>query len=193
MQVKIQLKGNKSTSWPNCKIVINNAEVFDNVVEDVQLLDFFFKEKEHNVLKIIHYGKQNSDTIVDENNKVVADKSLELIGIQINDVNVLKVNLYNFPFYVNWPPNKLREFLRNQLPVPQFIKQELYFGYNGTYEFTFNGDTQKEYFNQFWLDECQSNENQTLDNDLFDRFGKLVDINSSMNMTIYELENLIKK
>jgi hypothetical protein len=193
MQVKVQLKGNKSTAYPTCKIIINEVAYYDDFIEDIQILTFDIEPYEKNILKIEHYGKQNSDTIVNENNTIVADKSLELLGIKLNDVDVFKVNLYNCPFYVQWPPNKIREFLRNNKPIPNFIKQQLYFGFNGVYEFTFDGDIQKEYFNQFWLDECQSNENQTLQDNRFNRFGELVDINAPINMTIYELEKLIKK
>lgn len=192
MEVKLRLKGSKSTNWPTCKIVINDFEYYDGEIEGEQTLHFTIQPKELNVLQIIHYGKQNSDTIVNEEQQIIADKSLELQGITLDHVKIMTVNLYNCPFYVQWPASKIREYFRKGLEPPTMLKQQLYFGFNGTYEFTFNGDICKEYFNQFWLDECQSNENQTLENNKFNRLGEYVDINAPLNMTIYELEKLIK-
>lgn len=193
MEIKLRLKGSMSTGWPTCKIIINDVVHYDGIIENDQTISFAIQPRDLNILQIVHYGKQNSDTIVNEQHQIIADKSLELQGITLDNVEVMTVNLYNCPFYVQWPSSKLREFMRKGEEPPNFIKQQLYFGFNGTYEFTFNGDLQKEYFNQFWLDECQSNENQTLENDKFNRLGEYVDINAPLNMTIYELEKLIKQ
>lgn len=191
MQMQISIKGNPANNvYPSCKILINNIELYNDFVIDKKDIELSFDAQEINTLNIIHYDKKSTDTVV-ENGTIVEDKSLELIAVKIEHLNILEVNLYNCPFYVDWPIYKIREYAKQGTQPPQYLKQSLYFGYNGNYELKFFGNLDKEYFNQFWLNECQSNEMQTLDNDLFNQFGNLVDINAKFSLSIYDLEKML--
>lgn len=195
MRIEIKLKGSKSRDrWPLCKILLNNEILFSGEITDIQTLLFDVAKNETNKLEIVHHDKVQEDTIFDENYNVISDRSIELLGIKLDQYDMFINNLLDFPFYVQWPPSKIREFLRKGETPPTFIKKNLYFGYNGTYQFDFFGDSKREFFNQFWLDEVQSNEYQTKVKDnteIFNRYGEEVDINVKMCLNIYDLEKLI--
>ena len=102
MYIKIKLTGNSSReNFPLGKIFINQHLLFDGMLKNTVNLNFNVDEKylrETNVLSIEHYGKNNRDTVVDKDNNIIEDKSIELIKLQINDVLIyfsdVKISLY---------------------------------------------------------------------------------------------------
>ena len=84
MQVKITLKGNKSNNrLPLVKIRINDELLYDSSIENEVTLTFNITTKTNNNLEIEHYNKQNNDTLVDTDGKIISDLSVELKSIEI--------------------------------------------------------------------------------------------------------------
>ena len=198
MYIKIKLTGNSSReNFPLGKIFINQHLLFDGMLKNTVNLNFNVDEKylrETNVLSIEHYGKNNRDTVVDKDNNIIEDKSIELIELQINDVKILDTVLHSKPFYVFWPVNLVKDFHDKNEEVPAFITNNLYFGFNGRYDFDFSKNITKEYYNQFWLDEEQAHFNQTLvenNNEVFYRDGEFVEVDRAQDLSIFDLEKII--
>lgn len=195
MQIKIVLKGNKSNNRsPTVMIRINSELLYNETIDATTEIVLDVVANSSNVLEIEHYGKLNRDTVVDADGKIVSDLSVELVSIEIDHIQVLQTVLYNMPFYVNWPENIVADYQqRGELP-PEYITNNLYFGFNGTYKLDFTNDVAVEYYRQFWLDECQAHANQTLvfnDSEVFNRSGETVAVNQDGNFTIYDLERVV--
>jgi len=162
MKIKIVLKGNSSTNKnPMSKITINNQDYFDGEVVGERDFIFYFNPIENNTLQIEHYNKTNDDTIVDQSGKIISDLSIELMSIHIDGVEILDTVLYSMPYYVKWPQNIVEDYRSKNQELPEYIENNLYFGFNGVYKFAFSDNVVVEYYKQFWLDEVQAHKNQT--------------------------------
>jgi len=147
-----------------------------------------------NVLSIEHYNKTNDDTIVDDSNNIVADLSVELLGITIDNNSILHTVLHTMPFYVNWPENIIADYQEKDETPPEFITNNLYFGFNGVYKFNFTNNSDIDYFTTFWLDEAQAHANQTETADgeeVFKRMGETVTISKDSDFTIHDLKRMV--
>lgn len=197
MKIKIKLLGNQSNNkTPTVKISINDTEFYCGTVENTQEFVFYFEPKESNTLCIEHYNKNNEDTVVDANGDIVEDLSVELKSIYIDDVEILETVLFSMPYYVNWPENIVADYQQKGETPPEYIDNNLYFGFNGTYKFAFSDNVIVEYYKQFWLDEVQAHKNQTQklqDSEVFERMGEKVAIDENSDFTIYDLEKLVLK
>ena len=78
MEIKLRLKGSMSTGWPTCKIIINDVVHYDGTIENDQTISFTIQPHDLNILQIVHYGKQNSDTIVNEQHQITAVRNNQL-------------------------------------------------------------------------------------------------------------------
>lgn len=201
MKIQLQLNGHYSNNGPYCLIEINNNICWKGLLDEgINNLEFDIPGKKQNILRIHHLMKSNEDTIVDVNGNIVADKAIELKSIFIEQVKILDTVLYNKNYYVNWPDNLKQDFIDKGQDVPAFIKNTLFFGFNGYYEFDFVGDFLKQYYRQFWENEEQAHNNQTrlisVDGEqveAFDRFGEDTAIGQEFDLTIYDLEKLIQQ
>lgn len=197
MKAKVQIKGNSANHKdPMVKISVNDKEYYQGTVD--KLLDFEcdFDPLDSNTLTVEHYNKTNQDTVVDAQGNITGDLSIELVSIHINDVEIMNTVLYSMPFFVQWPENILEDYRNKNQEPPEYIDNNLYFGFNGEYRFSFSGDVVAEYYNQFWLDEVQAHKNQTQKNnnsEVFERMGEKVAIDENSNFTIYDLEKLVLK
>ena len=200
MKISLNLKGHYSNSGPFCLIEINGEIFYRSFLnKGNNMLEFDFTPNEDNVLKIHHMLKTNDDTVVDNEGNIVADKAIELKSISIEQISVPDTVLYNKSYHVNWPENLKQNFLNEGKKVPDYIKNTLFFGFNGYYEFDFIGDFLKQYYRQFWENEDQSHNNQTklisVDSkqvEAFDRFGEETAINQEFELTIHDLKKIIE-
>jgi len=195
MKIEINLRGNSSHNKnPMAKIIVNDREYFNGEIIGQRDFIFYFEPNEENVLQIEHYNKTNNDTVVDQTGKIVSDLSLELLSIRIDDVEIINTVLYSMPFYVNWPANIIEDYRSKNQDPPQYIENNLYFGFNGVYKFAFSDNVIVEYYKQFWLDEAQAHKNQTQkdqNGEVFERMGEKVAIDKNSDFTIYDLERLV--
>lgn len=143
--------------------------------------------------------KTNDDTIVDSDNNITADKAIELKSILLEDIKILDTVLYNKPYYVQWPNNIVENYINENKEIPEYIKNTLYFGYNGYYQFDFSGNFLKQYYKQFWENEDQAHNNQTklisVDGkqvEAFERFGQDTAVNQDFDLTIHDLARMIE-
>jgi hypothetical protein len=177
--------------------VLNHKLLYSGTVVNLQHFEFNeLLNQDLNKLKIIHKNKTNQDTVVDDQGKIIEDRSIELKQIKINDKPVKDTVLYNSPFYVDWPKNIQEDYVKQGQSIPEFIKNTLYFGFNGTYVYEFLNDSQREHFRQLWMDEIQSHQNQQIieDNiDKFNRYGENVSTKQEFNLTIFDLKKMISQ
>jgi hypothetical protein len=195
MKIEIVLKGNGiHNKNPMVNLSVNDIEHHDGEVAGTEHFVFNFEPIKHNILKIKHYNKTNQDTIVNAQGNITEDLSLELVSIYVDNVEIIGTVLYSMPFFVQWPENILEDYRSKNQEPPEYIDNNLYFGFNGVYQYSFSGDVVSEYYNQFWLDEAQAHKNQTQKNDdseVFDRMGEKVAVNENSEFTIYDLEKLV--
>ena len=120
---------NNRSKGPNFAIFHNDRQLdrqenfFDSTYTGV-----FNIETSQGTNKIIieHYGKNPKDTIL-EDGETKADVAISLVSMKFNNVACHPVDLHENYFYPRW-----------KYDVGDKIKNNLYFGYNGTYEYLFD-------------------------------------------------------
>jgi len=193
LQVTVTLKGMSSRSvWPTVRIFANKDCVYEGFIDNVKTFVFNIDHiYNSNLLRIQHYGKINEDTVCDSDWNIIEDKSVELIDLKFNGLSVLPTLLYDKFFYVDWPENIIEDYKNKGETPPEYITNNLYFGFNGTYEFDFSNQIENDYYESFWADEAKAHQNQSLNDNLFVRDGEEVDIEIRAERTIFDLEKLI--
>ena len=200
MKINLELQAHYSRSGPFCIIEVNNKILHRGILDEgTNVLDFKICPLDLNTLRIHHMLKTNEDTIVDSEGNITADKAVELKSLSIDQIAILDTVLYNKPYYVDWPENLKQDFLDRGETVPEYIKNTLFFGFNGHYEFEFSGDFLKQYYRQFWENEDQAHNNQTKlisvngeQVESFDRFGEDTPIDQGFDLTIHDLAKMIE-
>ena len=139
MKIKITLEPTFSIKWPNLDIHINDKEYFSGECKPNKDKHFIFdidleNAQEQNSLKITHRDKNGKDTLVDEEGNIVSDRAIILKSLEFDSLRVPEVILYQSKFYPNWPDQ------------PKYTTNNLYFGFNGTFEFLFSKDVERMYF-----------------------------------------------
>lgn len=200
MKVKINIKPTFSVKWPMLKVVINNRVVFAGECHPNAGDKFIIEENIHpldrNLLSIEHFDKKGKETILDKHGEVVSDRALILKSIMLDDFTVPELILHDKPFTVNWTKEQLREDTNR----PKTIKNNLYFGYNGVYDFVFGRDSAKEYYVNLIEKERIANIHNKKEIvgpdgkkiEVFEFTGKLVDSNKKQTMTIEQLYERIQ-
>ena len=195
MEIKIKLRSNRANGKsPKVRLSVNNVVYVDAEISEISEHTLTIDPLLQNVLSIEHYNKTNDDTIVDDSNNIVADLSVELLGITIDNNSILHTVLHTMPFYVNWPENIIADYQEKDETPPEFITNNLYFGFNGVYKFNFTNNSDIDYFTTFWLDEAQAHANQTETangEEVFKRMGETVTISKDSDFTIHDLKRMV--
>ena len=200
MKITIKLQPTFSIKWPNIRIVINNNILHDGPCEvknnDLFVFNTNVNPRDKNNLYIEHYGKQGYETIVDEDGVVVSDRAVMLKSISLDDFEIPELILYNKPFVVEWSKEQLEE----NPTRPKTITNNLYFGYNGSYCYTFGNDSAKEYYLCLLEKERIANihnkkemigpDGNTIE--VFEFSGNLIDSHKPQDYTIGQLFKLVK-
>ena len=177
MQLSVKLRGHCTNRSPTVKLWLNRDCVFDDTVTGDRLFVFDIPAPEKdNLFRIEHWGKDDRETTPS------ADVAIELLELAFNGIRVLDTVLYNKPYYVNWSRYWPGE-------RPEYVTNTLYFGWNGEYHFDFTDNFDRDYYRQYWLDECQAHENQTSTE--FYRDGEFVEVDTGIDATIFDLEKII--
>ena len=201
MNIQIKLEPTFSIKWPNLRYTINNKIIFNGEckpnhekyhVIDTDITNFLQKQ---NQIIIEHYDKSGRETLVDSNGDIISDRALILRSIRVDDSQVPEVILHDKPFKINWTDEQLKETKDR----PEHIKDNLYFGYNGVYKFTFSNDSAREHFINLIEKERIANvrnkkeivrpDGKTVE--AFEFTGRMVDSNESEAVTIEQLYNRI--
>lgn len=198
--INIKIQGHRSTDFPMCRIKFNNHSLFDQPIIGTMNLKFDVDLKAKNILHIEHYGKLPTDTILDSDGNVESDRAIELRSISIDGYTIPKVLMYRQKFFVDWWDHDIEEFDKNNQTVPGFLTNNVYFGYNGYYEYSFEKDLSKNYFKSLWQEEHIANQDlqqvKEFDGEIketFNLYGNESDIAEEFDKTIFDLMDMIEK
>lgn len=192
MKIKIILKPTFSVAWPKIKIQINEREFFNNFCQPNDKKYFVWYEEvpnllEENLLKITHFDKKGNDSILDSEGNIEKDRAIILKSIEFDGITVPEVLLYNEKFYPDWPGQ------------PEFVTNNLYFGFNGTYVYQFQNNSKLMYYQNLLKKEMLANINnkKTIilpsgeEVESFEFNGKFIDGSKKDNTTIDDLHKLV--
>lgn len=192
-------------TWPKAKIIINSKVFFDGDCQKNDGDKFFLKVNvedeelsDNNILVIEHYNKNNKET-TSRNNEIIKDKALELVSIKLDDFAIPDVILYSQKFFPNYPKNLLKK--NSEEVLPEFITNNLYFGFNGKYILEFKKDIKKWYYEILILKEKMANKNNqeliTLPSgeviETYEMVGKTIDASKKEEVSIDALYEMVKK
>lgn len=117
--MKLQLHFKSIIDSPRCKIIVNDIELYNGVVNPAY--SFVCDDARDVHLRIEHYDKKNSETIVDPNGTIVRDRSFELERIIVDE--------YDFEHLI-W-----KSFF--QSASGEIYHSCLFFGPNGSFNINF--------------------------------------------------------
>ena len=152
MKIKITIEPFYSLNWPMVKIQIKDHKIYNGLCKPNEGKYFVWNVHLENVdqsntIEITHFGKKGKETILDTEGNIVSDRAIALKSLEFDDMRVPDVILYQNKFYPDWPDQ------------PEFITNNLYFGYNGTYKFNFLENPHKMYFQHLLEKELIANIN----------------------------------
>ena len=196
MKIQVRIEPTFSLKWPKVHLKFNNYTLYNGLCEPNSGKYFAWTHHaetlvHENKLSIEHYDKDGKETITDDNNETSKDRAIILKSIIIDGHDVPEVVLFDKPFYINWTERQIRD----QKHRPKYIKNNLYFGFNGTYEYTFEANSEQHYYNNLIEKERLaniSNKKEIIRPDgkkveAFEFTGKLVESGEKESMTIEEL------
>lgn len=191
MNIKIKLKCHASTENPKYRIIINDVIFFDKqATSDYETIDFDvnLSNKEH-LLIIEHYDKRDSDTLVDSNGNITADKAIEVESISIDNYAIPRNIIFSKKFYPIWPEH----FETDQ----EFITNNTFLGFNGKYVFDFSVPFASTYYSYFWEMEKDANiKFQKVDADTkeeyFEAYGLKLKVDNNFSYTLTDLKKMIE-
>ena len=192
MNIKIKLKCHSSTEYPKYRVIINDVTFFDKqAISDFEIINFDINltNSEH-FLIIEHYNKKDSDTIVDSDGNITADKAIEIEAISIDGFEIPRNIIFSKKFYPIWPEH----FETDQ----EFITNNTFLGFNGKYVFDFSVPFASTYYSYFWEMEKDANiKFQKVDIDTkeeyFEAYGVKLKIDDSFSKTLTDLKKLIEE
>ena len=152
MKIKITIEPFYSLNWPMVKIQVKDHKIYNGLCKPNEGKYFVWNVHLENVdqsntIEITHFGKKGKETILDTEGNIVSDRAIALKSLEFDDMRVPDVILYQNKFYPDWPDQ------------PEFITNNLYFGYNGTYKFNFLENPHKMYFQHLLEKELIANIN----------------------------------
>lgn len=151
MDIIIILKLHESNVLPKFNIKLNGKSYYDSV-QNVRCDHICFNVKndvinDNNELIIEHYGKLDEHTLYIDN-EIVADCSVELVSVQIDDILFDDIILYTKPYYPIYSDGYYQYAKEKNIEVTDVLYNVLNFGFNGMYKFQFERNFYKTYFNE---------------------------------------------
>jgi hypothetical protein len=138
MNIKIFLKRETYFGDPLVRCSIDeNTPFFEGASQDIISASIGVVPGYHELV-ITHYNKKDSDHVLDNQCKIVKDKYVEIIGIEIDDIAFLIDELREGHFYPVYNPCYYQEFLDRGQKLPPSISPNLYLGHNGTWKLSFH-------------------------------------------------------
>jgi len=200
MLIEIIIEPRKSIHWPKMKLCVNDVVLHNDFCVPNNKNYFVIKHelknaKQENTISLTHLDKVGHETILDNEGETVSDRAIILRSIKIGEHLVPEVVLYDQTFNANFTPRQMKEN-PNRDPA---IKNNLYFGYNGTYEYKFGASSEKHYYENLIEKERLANisNKKTITRpdgkivEAFEFTGKLVESDQQEAMTIEELYDTV--
>ena len=200
MLIEIVVEPKRSIRWPKMKLSVNDRTIHDDFCipnkQNYFIIEHVLEDPAmENVISLTHYDKDGRETIVDDEGETISDRAIILKSIKIEKHPVPEVVLYDKAFNVKYTRQQLKENPKGKTS----IKNNLYFGYNGTYQYRFGNDGQKHYFENLIEKERLANiyNKKTITRpdgkvvEAFEFTGKLVEGGQKEAMTIEELHKTV--
>ena len=194
MKIKLVLEPVQSVNWPKVRFEVNKNIIFDDYCKPNEGKYFVWNVylenlKDNNEIIVTHYDKKQSDTIIDDEGNIEKDRAIMLKSLEFDGEPVPEVILYDQKFYPDWPD------------TPDYIKNNLYFGFNGYYVYNFPKNVQSMYYNNLLSKEMIANiNNKKIINlpsgeqvESFEFNGKLTQADAKESVTIDELYERINE
>lgn len=136
LDIELEFSALRDFGDPLCRIIIDDAApTYQGPVLDTIKLSIPMTTGEHE-LRIVHYGKTNADHELDSAGNILRDKHFELRSLVLDGVK-LERELWDGAFFPVYNQDYVDSCRQNNIKLPYSIKPNLYFGYNGTWKFTF--------------------------------------------------------
>ena len=138
MKLNLKFKYNDHFGIPQCSIKVDDEVLYQGDVKEQLVFDHKLDQGKH-TMSITHYGKQNSETTVDQ------DKHFVLEQIVIDEVDVDQFEHCRLSHTGRFYPDYDEAYVKDQNllgnMLPEYIQPNHYFGHNGTWVLDFETPT----------------------------------------------------
>lgn len=145
LNIDVKVIGTFCNSWPNLIIELNDKTIYDDVIVDTQVINLQVNNLLDKNNKIIlgmkgkKFGKNKVwDTKV-ENNKIIADKTIKILSLKLDEVECK--DLFNSQFHVKRSDQQPSYF-------PDTVESSDTMHYNGYFGFSFDLPLYKSLINK---------------------------------------------
>lgn len=161
MKIEIFFKRETHFGDPMVRCTIDeNAAFYEGTSKDYICAELGVTPGFHELL-ITHYGKKDSDHLLNETNEIIIDKHLEIEKIIIDDIPFNMHDLWQGYFYPVYNEYYVRDCKDQGITLPPGICPNLYLGHNGTWKLSFHTP-----FVEYIIDK-RKNQNINLKNSMF--------------------------
>lgn len=101
-KISIVVNSTWCNDWPRLKVIGNDYIYFNDCVIENKTIEFYMPTLEVNTLIIEHYGKQfgenNQWDTVTQDGKIIQDRAIQLVSIDIDEVSIGQHLTKHWPF-----------------------------------------------------------------------------------------------
>ena len=137
MLLEIDLEVGDALGKPLIKIMIDDYLV----LYEGPAVPMFDREFElssgYHELKIVHYGKKDSDHVYNMDGTIGIDKFVMINHVSIDSVSLKDKELQQGQFWPVYGLSYVETMQQNHSELPSFISPNLYLGHNGTWKWEF--------------------------------------------------------
>jgi hypothetical protein len=137
MLLNINFEVGNQLGDPLIKIIIDDYLV---LYEGVAIQNFerqFDIPAGNHELKIVHYGKQDSDHVLNNDGSIKIDKFVNISSITIDKVKLKDSELQEGKFWPVYSSSYVKTTTEQNYSLPLYISPNLYLGHNGTWCWNF--------------------------------------------------------
>jgi hypothetical protein len=137
VDLKINFTVGDELGSPLIKILLDDYVVlYEGVAISEFQRSFDLDDGEHE-LKIVHYGKLDSDHKLDSAGNILVDKFVHIDKITIDNIDLKNEELWTGEFWPVYNFSYVEDMIAQGKDLPACISPNLYLGHNGTWRYNF--------------------------------------------------------
>jgi hypothetical protein len=103
LNLALQMRGSACNGWPHVRVIVNDHDCYDGIVQTHHVLELEFLARDHNTIKIQLDNKNNGpitwDTQLDCNGEIVQDKHCVIQSVMLDGMRcpwLIDESIYQF-------------------------------------------------------------------------------------------------
>jgi hypothetical protein len=184
LNFEFEFRASRGVNWPSFSVLVNNLQISTHTITDrdrTVSVDLYFDSGVNNI-NLLYYSKHQYETVID-NGVIVADQTLELINMRVDDIQ-LEPWFWTDHYYA---PQYFQGYKKQFPDAPERLPSQLIWHFPGRYRMMNLPDSDK-----FWA-WYQQQRTQRVLSTLIDPTGQIRANHESFDDADQQLIKEIKK